>query len=138
MRQRPDRAIIKEEWILKTINSPLKTEVQADGRIRKWSYIEGVDKYLRVILLEDGRLCIMPFLMKFSGGRKMKIRYFSDTDTALIELSDAPAVETKEITENLYIDLDEKGNLVSMTIEHAKKQAHISEISFLQMEKESI
>jgi len=28
--------------------------VQADGRIRKWSYIEGVDKYLRVILLEDG------------------------------------------------------------------------------------
>ena len=68
----------------------------------------------------------------------MKIRYFSDTDTALIEFSDAPAVETKEITENLYIDLDENGNLVSMTIEHAKKQAHISEISFLQMEKESI
>jgi uncharacterized protein YuzE len=66
----------------------------------------------------------------------MKIRYFSDTDTALIEFSDAPAVETKEITENLYIDLDENGNLVSMTIEHAKKQAHISEISFLQMEKE--
>ena len=65
----------------------------------------------------------------------MKIRYFSDTDTALIEFSDAPAVETKEITENLYIDLDEKGNLVSMTIEHAKKQANISEISFLQMEK---
>jgi hypothetical protein len=28
--------------------------VQADGRIRKWSYIEGVDKYLRVRLLEDG------------------------------------------------------------------------------------
>ena len=68
----------------------------------------------------------------------MKIRYFSDTDTALIEFSDAPVVETKEITENLYIDLDENGNLVSMTIEHAKKQAHISEISFLQMEKESI
>jgi len=66
----------------------------------------------------------------------MKIRYFSDTDTVLIEFSDAPAVETKEITENLYIDLDENGNLVSMTIEHAKKQAHISEISFLQMEKE--
>ena len=68
----------------------------------------------------------------------MKIRYFSDTDTALIEFSDAPVAETKEITENLYIDLDKNGNLVSMTIEHAKKQAHISEISFLQMEKESI
>jgi len=54
VRQRPDRAVIKEEWILKTIKNPLKTEVQADGRIKKWSYIEGVDKYLRVILLEDG------------------------------------------------------------------------------------
>lgn len=68
----------------------------------------------------------------------MKIGYFSDTDTALIEFSDAPVAETKEITENLYIDLDKNGNLVSMTIEHAKKQAHISEISFLQMEKKSI
>lgn len=67
----------------------------------------------------------------------MKIRYFADTDTALIEFSDAPVVETKEITENLYIDLDEKGNLVSMTIEHAKKQANISEVSFLQMVKSS-
>ena len=67
----------------------------------------------------------------------MKIRYFSDTDTALLEFSDAPIVETKEITENLYVDLDGKGNLVSMTIEHAKKQANISEVSFLQMEKRS-
>jgi len=65
----------------------------------------------------------------------MKIRYFAETDTALIEFSDAPVAETKEITENLYIDLDGKGNLVSMTIEHARKQASISEVSFLQMEK---
>ena len=67
----------------------------------------------------------------------MKIRYYSDTDTALIEFSEAPVVETKEITENLYIDLDKKGKLVSMTIEHAKEQANISEVSFLQMEKDS-
>jgi uncharacterized protein YuzE len=65
----------------------------------------------------------------------MRIRYFADTDTALIDFSDAPVVQTKEITENLYIDLDEKGNLVSMTVEHAKKQANISELTFLQMEK---
>ena len=45
---------IKDEWILKTINSPIKTEVQSDKRIRKWSYIEEVGKHLRVILLEDG------------------------------------------------------------------------------------
>ncbi len=65
----------------------------------------------------------------------MKIRYFADTDTALIEFSSQPVAETKEISENLYIDLDEKGNLVSMTIEHAKESANISEVSFLQMVK---
>jgi len=65
----------------------------------------------------------------------MKIRYFADTDTALIEFSNESVAETKEISENLYIDLDEKGNLVSMNIEHAKDKASISEISYLQMEK---
>ena len=63
----------------------------------------------------------------------MIIRYFSDTDTALIEFANVPVVETKEISESLYIDLDEKGNLVSMTIEHAKEKAVISEVSFLQV-----
>ena len=65
----------------------------------------------------------------------MKIRYFSDTDTALIEFSNEPIIETKEISENLYIDLDSKGNLVSMTVEHAKDKANISEVSYLQMDK---
>ncbi len=54
IRQRPDRAIIKEEWILDTINKPVKIEVQSDGRIRKWKFIGEAEKYLRVILLEDG------------------------------------------------------------------------------------
>lgn len=54
VRKRADRAIIKDEWILKTINNPVKTEIQTDGRIKKWSFINEVGKYLRVILLEDG------------------------------------------------------------------------------------
>jgi len=65
----------------------------------------------------------------------MKIRYFTDTDTALIEFSNELISETKEISENLYIDLDDKGNLVSMTIEHAKEKANLSEVSYLQMGK---
>jgi uncharacterized protein YuzE len=64
----------------------------------------------------------------------MKIKYFTDTDTALIEFSEHVIAETQEVSENLYIDLDEKGNLVSMTIEHAKENANIGEVSFLQME----
>jgi hypothetical protein len=54
MQNRPDRAVIKEEWILRTINHPLREETQSDGRIRKWNYIEETGKYLRVIVLEDG------------------------------------------------------------------------------------
>ncbi len=64
----------------------------------------------------------------------MKIRYFSDTGTALLEFLNVAVVETKDISGNLYLDLDEKGNLVSMTIEHAKEKAGMSEVSFLQME----
>ncbi|MBD3392584.1 MAG: DUF2283 domain-containing protein [Chitinivibrionales bacterium] len=62
----------------------------------------------------------------------MKVRYFSDTDTAYVEFSENDSAETREINENIYIDLDQKGNLVGMTIEQASTQANISEISFLQ------
>ena len=55
MRKRKDRAIIKEEWIEFVVNNPDKQEIQSDGRIRRWAKIEEVDKYLRVILLEDGQ-----------------------------------------------------------------------------------
>jgi uncharacterized protein YuzE len=65
----------------------------------------------------------------------MKIIYFADTDTALIEFSGAAVEETKEISEDVYLDLDAHGALVSMTVEHAKERANISEVSFLQMDK---
>ncbi len=68
----------------------------------------------------------------------MKIKYFPDTDTALVEFSSNSVGETKEINENIYIDLDKNGNLVTMTIEHAKFQANISELSFQQLESKSV
>lgn len=67
----------------------------------------------------------------------MKIKYFSDTDTALVEFSDLEVAETKEINENIYIDLDSSGNLVAMTIEHARKQASLPHLSYEQIEKKS-
>jgi uncharacterized protein YuzE len=66
----------------------------------------------------------------------MKIKYFSDTDTALFEFADHEVAETKEINKNIYIDLDAKGNLVAMTIEHARQQASLPSISYEQIEKE--
>ena len=64
----------------------------------------------------------------------MKIKYFTDTDTALMEFSDHQVAQTKEINENIYIDLDADGNLVNMTIEHAGKQANIAEIAYQQIQ----
>ncbi len=53
-RKRPDRAQIKKDWIKLVIEKPEKVEIQSDGRIRKWAKIPEVEKYLRVVLLEDG------------------------------------------------------------------------------------
>jgi hypothetical protein len=54
-RQRPDRAVIRDEWIERVIQNPLREEIQADGRIRRWGRIAEMDnRVLRVILLEDG------------------------------------------------------------------------------------
>jgi uncharacterized protein YuzE len=60
----------------------------------------------------------------------MKVKYFSDTDTALVEFTDNEVVETKEIGENIYLDLDRNGNLVSMIIEHARNNAGLQEFSY--------
>ena len=60
----------------------------------------------------------------------MKVMYFHDTDTALIEFSTREVVETKEISENIYIDIDASGNPVSMTIEHAKQNTNLPNLSY--------
>ena len=54
VRKRPDRATIRDEWISHVLEHTEKTEVQTDGRIRKWARIAETGKFLRVILLEDG------------------------------------------------------------------------------------
>ena len=60
----------------------------------------------------------------------MKIRYFADTDTLLIELSDAPVAETRDLDENTLLDLDAQGNVRSITIEHASKRADAPQFSY--------
>jgi hypothetical protein len=71
IRQRPDRAKIKMEWIRDTVDNPTHTEVQSDGRIRKWKKIEEEGKFLRVILLSDGETVHNVFFDRsFKGGKK--------------------------------------------------------------------
>ena len=63
----------------------------------------------------------------------MRVKYCADTDTALVEFTDNEVKETMEISENIYVDLDGKGNLVSMTIEHARSNARLQEFSFVEV-----
>jgi len=55
VRSRPDRVIIREEWIAQAIRAPIRETVQADGRIRRWVRVaEMENRFLRVVLLPDG------------------------------------------------------------------------------------
>ncbi|MFM9025516.1 MAG: hypothetical protein ACKON7_09285 [Planctomycetaceae bacterium] len=56
VRTRPDRGIIRDEWIERVVVYPDREEIQADGRVRRWKRIdEAGGRALRVILLADGR-----------------------------------------------------------------------------------
>jgi uncharacterized protein YuzE len=60
----------------------------------------------------------------------MRVKYFEDTDTTLVEFSTNTPVETRELNENIYLDLDSAGRVVSMTIEHAGASADMSEFLY--------
>jgi uncharacterized protein YuzE len=63
----------------------------------------------------------------------MKIKYFQDTDTLYIEFRSVDVVETKDYDEDTYIDLDAKGKVCGITIEHAKERADIPAFSYEQI-----
>ncbi len=60
----------------------------------------------------------------------MKVKYFPDTDTLLVDFSNRKIVETRDLNENVLVELDENGLVVSMTIEHAKQQTDVAEFSY--------
>lgn len=60
----------------------------------------------------------------------MDIKYFRDTDTALLTFTDDPVASTKEINENIYADLDKTGKIISLTIEHASKSASMPKFAY--------
>ena len=63
----------------------------------------------------------------------MKVRYFAETDTLLIEFRSAPVVETRDLDENTILDLDAKGNICSITVEHASTRADAPKFSYEQV-----
>lgn len=51
LRKRP---YIRREWCEEALRNPAYREVQGDGRVRYWIWVPELQKYLRVVTLEDG------------------------------------------------------------------------------------
>lgn len=52
---RPDRAAIEADWIVRALLHPEAEREQGDGRFRRWVYILEVQRFLRVVVLPDGK-----------------------------------------------------------------------------------
>lgn len=63
----------------------------------------------------------------------MRIRYFRETDTLYIEFQEAPVAETRDLDENTFLDLDGKGNICAITVEHASERTGIPQFSYEQV-----
>ena len=50
-----DRPYIRLDWCEQAVRAPEATEVQPDGRIRHWLYVDALGKHLRVVTLADGK-----------------------------------------------------------------------------------
>ncbi len=63
----------------------------------------------------------------------MKVRYFADTDTLLIEFRDSLVIETRDSDENTVLDVDAQGNICCITVEHASQRAGAPQFSYEQV-----
>ncbi|MGF1576966.1 MAG: DUF2283 domain-containing protein [Cyanophyceae cyanobacterium] len=63
----------------------------------------------------------------------MKIKYFTETDTLYIEFKGGDIVESRDLDEDTVLDVDAKGQICAMTIEHASERTDIPHFSFEQV-----
>jgi uncharacterized protein YuzE len=55
----------------------------------------------------------------------MKLNYFPETDSLYIDLSERPSAESREISEGVVLDYDNRGNLVRIDIDNASKKVDL-------------
>ncbi len=63
----------------------------------------------------------------------MRVRYFEDTDTLYIELKAGRVADSRDLDENTLIDVDEHGQILAITIEHARDCADLAAFSYEQV-----
>jgi uncharacterized protein YuzE len=63
----------------------------------------------------------------------VNIKYFQDTDPLYIEFKAAEVAESKDLDEDTVLDLDQRGNICGITVEHASQRAEIPRFSYEQV-----
>ena len=63
----------------------------------------------------------------------MKVKSFQDTDTLYIEFRQGNIVESRDLDENTLLELDDRGQVCAVTMEHARERADIPTFSFEQV-----
>ena len=60
----------------------------------------------------------------------MKARYFQDTDTLYFELRASEVTDTRDLDEDTVLDYDADGNVVGITLEHARSKVGGEKVEF--------
>ena len=58
----------------------------------------------------------------------MKLKYYKDTDSLYIDLSESPSAETREVSEGINLDYDAMGNLVGIDIDNATAKVSMEKL----------
>ncbi len=69
-------------------------------------------------------------LLRAAKDDAMRVTYFPDTDTLLLQFNDRGMAETYDVNEDILVEVDKDRRVVSMTIEHATRQTNVNEFSY--------
>jgi uncharacterized protein YuzE len=58
----------------------------------------------------------------------MKFRYYPETDSLYIELSERASVDSQEVSSGVVLDFDDEGALVGIDLDHASKVVNLSRL----------
>jgi uncharacterized protein YuzE len=58
----------------------------------------------------------------------MRMKYYKDTDSLYIDLSEHPSAESREVSEGIVLDYDSSGNLVGIDIDNASSKVALERL----------
>ena len=59
----------------------------------------------------------------------MKLKYYKETDSLYIDLSENTSIESKEVSEGIVLDYDANGNLVGIDIDNATSKVALEKLT---------